>query len=110
MYRLHFTAEDLARTRIAAAPGPFTESVLAAERLRQRRPTLPFRAWRARLRGRLDRRTRVLANVFPATPTAWISACWSVRCPHSKKGSIACSARRWLICAASSSGTTNATI
>src|SRR5690348_4906399 len=65
MYRLHFTAEDLARTRIAAAPGPFTESVLAAERLRQRRPTLPFRAWRARLRGRLDRRTRVLANVFP---------------------------------------------
>jgi DNA-binding transcriptional ArsR family regulator len=66
MYRLHLTAEDLARTRIAAAPGPFAESILAAERLRQRSPALPFRAWRAQLRGRLDRRTRVLANVFPA--------------------------------------------
>lgn len=65
MYRLHLTAEDLARTRIAAGPGPFAESILAAERLRQRSPTLAFRAWRSQLRGRLDRRTRVLANVFP---------------------------------------------
>jgi DNA-binding transcriptional ArsR family regulator len=65
VYRLHLTAEDLARTRIAAAPGPFAESVLAAERLRQRSPALPFRAWRSRLRGRLDQRTRVLAHVFP---------------------------------------------
>lgn len=65
MYRLHFTAEDLARTRIAAGPGPFTESVLAAARLRQRPPTLPFQAWRARLNGRLNLRIRVLANVFP---------------------------------------------
>lgn len=65
MYRLHLTAEDLARTRITAGPGPFAESVLAAERLRQRLPTLPFRAWRARVNGHLDQRTRVLANVFP---------------------------------------------
>jgi DNA-binding transcriptional ArsR family regulator len=65
MYRLHLTAEDLARTRIAAAPGPFAESIHAAERLRQRSLTLPFRAWRAQLKGRLHRRTRVLANVFP---------------------------------------------
>jgi DNA-binding transcriptional ArsR family regulator len=65
MYRLHLTAEDLARTRITAGPGPFGETVLAAERLRQRSPTLPFRAWRTRLNGRLGQRTRVLANVFP---------------------------------------------
>src|SRR6185503_13386977 len=65
MYRLHFTAEDLARTRIAGGAGPFAESIFAAERLRQRLPALPFRAWRTRLNGRLGQRTRVLANVFP---------------------------------------------
>jgi len=65
MYRLHLTAEDLLRTRIAPSPGPFAESIFAAERLRQRSPTLLFRAWRSKLRGRLDQRTRVLANVFP---------------------------------------------
>jgi DNA-binding transcriptional ArsR family regulator len=65
VYRLHLTAEDLARTRITAGPGPFAESILAAAQLRQRSPALPFRAWRARLNGRLDQRTRVLTNVFP---------------------------------------------
>jgi DNA-binding transcriptional ArsR family regulator len=66
MYRLHLTAEDLARIRIASGAGPFAESVLAAERLRQRTPALLFRAWRAQLNGRLGGRTRVLAEVVPA--------------------------------------------
>ncbi|MEV6634923.1 winged helix-turn-helix domain-containing protein [Actinoplanes sp. NPDC051470] len=65
MYRLHFTAEDLARTRITAGAGPFAETVMAAERLRQRLPTSEFRAWRAHVNGHLGQRTRVLANVFP---------------------------------------------
>ncbi|MEU4689813.1 helix-turn-helix domain-containing protein [Actinoplanes sp. NPDC023714] len=66
MYRLHLTAEDLARTRIAARPSPFDESIHAVERLRQRTPGLLFRAWRTQLNGRLGRATRVLAEVFPA--------------------------------------------
>jgi DNA-binding transcriptional ArsR family regulator len=65
MYRLHLTAEDLARIRIAPGPGPFVESILAAERLRQRTPTLLFRAWRAQLNGRLGGRARVLTEVVP---------------------------------------------
>jgi DNA-binding transcriptional ArsR family regulator len=65
MYRLHLTAEDLARTRIASGAGPFVESILAAERLRQRTSALLFRAWRAQLNGRLGKRVRVLTEVVP---------------------------------------------
>lgn len=46
MLRLHFTPEDLRRTRLAAGPLPRWEAVLSLYRLRDPRPDPVFAAWR----------------------------------------------------------------
>jgi hypothetical protein len=48
--RIHFTAEDLARTRLATGLDPMWEVVLGQFRLR-RPEALPFRRWARDVRG-----------------------------------------------------------
>jgi DNA-binding transcriptional ArsR family regulator len=48
--RIHFTATDLARTRVAAAPDPLWEVVLSLHVLQSRRPPAHTLGWRARAR------------------------------------------------------------
>ena len=45
MLRVHFTAGDLARTRVADGPDPLWESVLSIHQLRERRPEPALREW-----------------------------------------------------------------
>jgi DNA-binding transcriptional ArsR family regulator len=65
MYRLHLTGDDLTRIRLAPGMGPFSETALAAESLRNPAPGLAFSRWRRSLRGRLGPHVRLLAHVFP---------------------------------------------
>ncbi|MGM1059026.1 ArsR/SmtB family transcription factor [Saccharothrix sp. Mg75] len=44
--RVHFTAEDLARTRVAPAPDPMWELVMSVHKLRTTTGGLAYRAWR----------------------------------------------------------------
>lgn len=53
MLRIHFTPEDLGRTRVATTPDPLWESMLSLHRLRARDGALVFGQWRARVRGQL---------------------------------------------------------
>jgi DNA-binding transcriptional ArsR family regulator len=50
MLRIHFTSEDLARTRMAAAPDPLWELLLSQFRLHDRDRPPVFRPWFNRLR------------------------------------------------------------
>ncbi|MFB9904959.1 ArsR/SmtB family transcription factor [Allokutzneria oryzae] len=50
MLRIHFTAEDLGRTRVAAAPDPLWETVLSVQRLLARDGDVVFDGWRQRVR------------------------------------------------------------
>ncbi|MEO3850288.1 winged helix-turn-helix domain-containing protein [Streptomyces sp. B8F3] len=48
MLRVHFTAADLARTRIADGPDPLWETVLSVHQLTEQSPDPALRAWRTR--------------------------------------------------------------
>jgi DNA-binding transcriptional ArsR family regulator len=61
--RLHFTADDLLRTRFAAAPAPLMELGLAVAAL-QRRDAL-FDSWRRAAGARLPRAARSLFQLVP---------------------------------------------
>ncbi|WP_431898483.1 ArsR/SmtB family transcription factor [Nonomuraea sp. bgisy101] len=72
MLRIHFTGEDLARTRIAPAADPLWEIALSMYRLAGRRGRAAFAAWRHRARADLARLDglasvrQVLSPLFPA--------------------------------------------
>ncbi|MGW4799072.1 ArsR/SmtB family transcription factor [Nonomuraea sp. NPDC004297] len=72
MLRIHFTDEDLARTRIAPTADPLWEIALSMFRLAGRNGRGSFAAWRGRARHDLARRDglgmvrRVLSPLFPA--------------------------------------------
>jgi hypothetical protein len=76
--RVHFTAEDLARVRIAAGPDPMWEILLSLHVLRQRSATPVFGTWRANVRATLPDDARWLMQLAPPvgyspdflTPTA----------------------------------------
>lgn len=68
MLRVHFTADDLARTRLAATWGPWAETVLCLDALRDPRPAARFRPWRAAARGFVDRRQAELAGYLRPMP------------------------------------------
>jgi DNA-binding transcriptional ArsR family regulator len=84
MLRVHFTAEDLARTVFTAEPDPLWEVLFSRFRLQERCRPVGFRPWVRALRGRGDRAAavrsgsrvlRVLAPLGPyfpdfLTPTA----------------------------------------
>ena len=66
MLRIHFTAEDLSRVRLAGAPDPLWETVLTLFRLRSRNTPLVFDGWRREAVGRSQR--SALEMLMPLTP------------------------------------------
>lgn len=64
VHRIHFTAEDLARTR-PAAPMPFSELMAAARALQQRGHAARPDAWRRSTLGRLPDRARMALSLVP---------------------------------------------
>lgn len=78
MLRVHFTAEDLARVRVAPGPDPMWEILLSLHVLRQRSAAAVFGAWRANVRTTLPDDARWLMQLAPPvgyspdflTPTA----------------------------------------
>ncbi|MDX8036435.1 helix-turn-helix domain-containing protein [Lentzea sp. BCCO 10_0856] len=78
MLRVHFTAEDLARVRVAPGPDPMWEILLSLHVLRQRSATPVFGTWRATVRTTLPDDARWLMRLAPPvgyspdflTPTA----------------------------------------
>lgn len=66
MLRVHFTAADLARTRIADGPDPLWETVLSVHQLTERGPDPALRAWRTRNCTTGRSALRVLRPVMPS--------------------------------------------
>ena len=67
MLRIHFLAEDFARTRISTQPDPMWETVLSLQLLQHRRRPALFDGWRRRVHGTLGTSARLL---LPLTPPA----------------------------------------
>lgn len=67
--RIHFTAEDLARTRLAERPRPMLELDIALRLLQERSHPTRFGAWRRESLRRLSPRVRRLFDLIP--PTGW---------------------------------------
>ncbi|MFD1935007.1 MULTISPECIES: ArsR/SmtB family transcription factor [Nonomuraea] len=65
MLRIHFTAEDLARTRVATSPWPFAEALFATRLLSRRDGRGIFDGWRRLVRRRLSPHTRLLGQLYP---------------------------------------------
>lgn len=65
MLRIHFTAEDLARTRVAATIGVAAEVYYSLELLRENRRLPQFRSWRSAIAGRMGADTRPLTSLVP---------------------------------------------
>lgn len=57
MLRIHFSAEDLARTTLSTEPDPLWEVLLSLHMLQVEDGPLPYGAWRQRMRRRLPRET-----------------------------------------------------
>lgn len=66
MLRIHFTAPDLARTRVASGPALMWETVLSTHWLRDGCAGLLGIRWRGRVRPNLPRRGRALSELIPA--------------------------------------------
>lgn len=68
--RIHFTAEDLARTQVAPEPDPFWEMVFSRDRLADPDPPVVLRPWLSRVRAdhRLKPGAQVLAVLTPSGP------------------------------------------
>ncbi|MBT2449242.1 winged helix-turn-helix transcriptional regulator [Streptomyces sp. ISL-43] len=65
MLRIHFTAEDLARTRVAATIGAAAETMYSLRLLRDcAAAALPFRPWHTTVRGRLGAKARPFASLL----------------------------------------------
>lgn len=69
VFRIHFTAQDLARTSLATAPMPLTELGLAARALQDRSQPARLDAWRRRAHRRLSTGARMALSLFP--PVGW---------------------------------------
>jgi DNA-binding transcriptional ArsR family regulator len=69
MLRVHFTVDDLARTRVGATFGPLTETVFSLDVLARRGPTTLFDGWRERLPRQARQRTGPLRELLPR---AWV--------------------------------------
>lgn len=65
MLRIHFTAEDLARTRVASSPWPFAEALFATRLLGRRDGRGIFDGWRRQVRKRLSPGVRLLGQLYP---------------------------------------------
>lgn len=67
--RIHFTADDLARTRVAEGPRPLLELDVALRVLRESVHRVRFDAWRRESFARLAPRARLAFEAVP--PTGW---------------------------------------
>ncbi|MFJ5259874.1 ArsR/SmtB family transcription factor [Streptomyces sp. NPDC088387] len=65
MLRLHFTAEDIARVRVAAAPDPLWEIANSFQALVHDGDVLAFGDWRQQVRTRLNPAYGLLAALLP---------------------------------------------
>ncbi|MER5728294.1 winged helix-turn-helix domain-containing protein [Streptomyces sp. NPDC002138] len=65
MLRIHFTADDLARTRVASTIGAAAETYYSLEMLGRRSLAAPFQPWRAKVTGRLSQDARPLTVLMP---------------------------------------------
>jgi DNA-binding transcriptional ArsR family regulator len=63
--RIHFTTEDLARTRVAATIGVAAEVYYSLELLREGRDLPHFRTWRSVVAGQMGVETRPLTSLVP---------------------------------------------
>lgn len=68
-YRIHFTTEDLARTRVARTALPLMELDLAARALQDRSQPVRLDTWRHEARGRLSVQGRMALSLMP--PVGW---------------------------------------
>jgi DNA-binding transcriptional ArsR family regulator len=68
MLRMRFSADDLARTRVATTRGPWAETVLCFGVLRDRKPAAPFRPWRQAAARSIDRRWIELGQYLRPLP------------------------------------------
>ncbi|MET8327338.1 winged helix-turn-helix domain-containing protein [Streptomyces sp. NPDC005181] len=66
VYRIHFTVQDLARTRVAEGPMPLHELELAARAVQSRSQPARFGAWRHRARAQLSAQARMALALMPA--------------------------------------------
>ncbi|MFE9813309.1 winged helix-turn-helix domain-containing protein [Streptomyces sp. NPDC005227] len=66
VYRIHFTVQDLARTRVAKEPMPLHELELAARALQSRSQPARLDAWRRRARAQLSSQARMALALMPA--------------------------------------------
>jgi DNA-binding transcriptional ArsR family regulator len=64
-YRIHFTPQDLARTRVADAPMPLLELDFAIRALQDRTQSARLGAWRARARRQLPAEARMVVSLIP---------------------------------------------
>ncbi|MGA8116913.1 MAG: winged helix-turn-helix domain-containing protein [Actinocatenispora sp.] len=65
MLRIHFTADDLARVRLAPAADPLWETLLSLHLLSGRGGAPIFGPWRRQTRTKLDPTTRMLTHLAP---------------------------------------------
>ncbi|MEV7739516.1 winged helix-turn-helix domain-containing protein [Streptomyces sp. NPDC088921] len=65
MKRIHFTAEDLARTRVATTIGVAAETIDTVKLLKDRDASLAFRRWHISVRGRLGQQASPFAALMP---------------------------------------------
>jgi DNA-binding transcriptional ArsR family regulator len=68
VYRIHFTVEDLARTRVAQPP-PLMELSAAVRILQTRSHPIRFKAWRSAALAVLDPKARMVLDLIP--PGGW---------------------------------------
>jgi DNA-binding transcriptional ArsR family regulator len=68
MLRVHFTADDLARTRIIRGADVMWETVLSINLLQNREGAVVFDSWRHKVRGRLGRWVSPLITLAPHAP------------------------------------------
>ncbi|WP_326593196.1 ArsR family transcriptional regulator [Streptomyces sp. NBC_01294] len=66
VYRIHFTVQDLARTRVADGPMPLHELELAARAVQSSSQPARFGAWRDRTRAQLSAQARMALALMPA--------------------------------------------
>nr|WTB28841.1 winged helix-turn-helix domain-containing protein [Streptomyces sp. NBC_00830] len=66
VYRIHFTVQDLARTRVAEGPMPLHELELAARALQSHSQPTRLDAWRHRARAQLSALARMALTLMPA--------------------------------------------
>jgi DNA-binding transcriptional ArsR family regulator len=83
VYRIHFTTQDLARTRVAEALLPLTELELAARALQDRSQPVRLDAWRLRARARLPVQARMALSLIP--PVGWSPSLFEAQAGRAKE-------------------------